>query len=43
MPAKLLTGKEVTQKMDLDIQQDVQSLKSAGTNPRLRIIFICDA
>ena len=43
MPAKLLIGKAVTQKMDLDIQQDVQSLKSAGINPKLRIIIVGDA
>ena len=43
MPAKLLTGKEVARKMDLDMQQDVQSLKSAGINPRLNVIIAGDA
>ena len=43
MPAKLLIGKAVTQKMDLDIQLDVQSLKSACINPKLRIIIVGDA
>jgi len=40
MPAKLLTGKEVAQKMDLDIQKDVQELKAKGVNPALRIMIV---
>lgn len=40
MPAKLLTGKEVAQKMDLDIQKDVQELKARGINPALRIMVV---
>jgi methylenetetrahydrofolate dehydrogenase (NADP+)/methenyltetrahydrofolate cyclohydrolase len=40
MPAKLLTGKEVAQKMDLDIQKDVQGLKAKGVNPALRIMIV---
>ena len=43
MPAKLLTGKEVAQKMDLDIQKDVQELKTKGVNPALRIMIVGDA
>lgn len=43
MSAKLLTGKEVAQKMDLDIQKDVQELKSRGINPCLRIMIVGDA
>ena len=43
MPAKLLTGKEVAQKMDLDIQKDVQELKAKGVNPALRIMIVGDA
>jgi methylenetetrahydrofolate dehydrogenase (NADP+)/methenyltetrahydrofolate cyclohydrolase len=38
MPAKLLTGKEVAQKMELDIQMDVQGLKARGINPMLKIM-----
>lgn len=43
MPAKLLTGKEVAQKMDLDIQKEVQELKAKGVNPALRIMIVGDA
>ena len=43
MPAKILTGKEVAQKMDADIQKDVQELKTRGVNPTLRIIIAGDA
>jgi methylenetetrahydrofolate dehydrogenase (NADP+)/methenyltetrahydrofolate cyclohydrolase len=43
MPAKLLTGKEVAQKMDLDIQKDVQELKAKGINPALKIIIAGEA
>lgn len=43
MAAKLLTGKEVAQKMDLDIQKEVQELKAKGVNPALRIIIVGDA
>lgn len=43
MSAKLLTGKEVSQKMDQDIQKDVQELKAKGCNPALRIMIVGDA
>lgn len=43
MPAKLLTGKEVAQKMDQDIQKDVQELKTKGINPALRILIVGEA
>ncbi len=43
MPAKLLTGKEVAQKMDQDIQKGVQELKAKGVNPSLRIMIVGDA
>jgi methylenetetrahydrofolate dehydrogenase (NADP+)/methenyltetrahydrofolate cyclohydrolase len=43
MSAKLLTGKEVAQKMDLDIQKDVQELKARGVNPSLKIMIVGDA
>jgi methylenetetrahydrofolate dehydrogenase (NADP+) / methenyltetrahydrofolate cyclohydrolase len=43
MPAKLLTGKEVAQKLDLDIQKEVQELKAKGVNPALRIMVVGDA
>jgi methylenetetrahydrofolate dehydrogenase (NADP+) / methenyltetrahydrofolate cyclohydrolase len=43
MPAKLLTGKEVAQQMDQDIQKDVQALKARGINPALKIIIAGDA
>jgi methylenetetrahydrofolate dehydrogenase (NADP+) / methenyltetrahydrofolate cyclohydrolase len=43
MPAKLLTGREVAQKMDLDIQKDVQELKTKGVNPTLKIMIVGDA
>jgi methylenetetrahydrofolate dehydrogenase (NADP+) / methenyltetrahydrofolate cyclohydrolase len=43
MPAKLLTGKEVAQKMDLDIQKEVQELKARGVNPALRIMIVGEA
>jgi methylenetetrahydrofolate dehydrogenase (NADP+) / methenyltetrahydrofolate cyclohydrolase len=43
MPAKLLTGKEVAQKMDQDIQRDVQELKAKGVNPALRIMIVGEA
>lgn len=43
MSAKLLTGKEVAQKMDLDIQKEVQELKARTVNPALRIMIVGDA
>ena len=43
MPAKLLTGKEVAQKMDQDIQKDVQGLKARSINPALKIMIVGDA
>jgi methylenetetrahydrofolate dehydrogenase (NADP+) / methenyltetrahydrofolate cyclohydrolase len=43
MAAKLLTGKEVAQKMDQDIQKDVQELKAKGVNPALRIMIVGNA
>jgi len=43
MPAKLLTGKEVAQKMDQDIQKDVQELKAKGISPALRIMIVGEA
>jgi methylenetetrahydrofolate dehydrogenase (NADP+) / methenyltetrahydrofolate cyclohydrolase len=43
MPAKLLTGKEVAQKMDLDLQKEVQALKARGISPVLKIIIAGDA
>jgi len=43
MAAKLLTGKEVAQKMDQDIQADVQALKARGVNPTLKIMIVGDA
>jgi methylenetetrahydrofolate dehydrogenase (NADP+)/methenyltetrahydrofolate cyclohydrolase len=43
MAAKLLTGKEVAQKMDLDIQKEVQELKAKGVNPALRIMIVGEA
>ncbi|OGW41643.1 MAG: bifunctional 5,10-methylene-tetrahydrofolate dehydrogenase/5,10-methylene-tetrahydrofolate cyclohydrolase [Nitrospirae bacterium GWD2_57_9] len=43
MPAKLLTGKEVAQKMDQDIQKEVQELKAKGVNPALKIMVVGDA
>jgi len=43
MSAKLLTGKEVAQKMDLDIQKEVQELKTKGVNPALRIMIAGEA
>ena len=43
MPAKLLTGKEVAQKMDQDIQAEVQALKGKGVNPALRIMIAGEA
>jgi methylenetetrahydrofolate dehydrogenase (NADP+)/methenyltetrahydrofolate cyclohydrolase len=43
MPAKLLTGKEVAQKMDLEIQADVQALKARGINPTLKIMIVGEA
>jgi methylenetetrahydrofolate dehydrogenase (NADP+) / methenyltetrahydrofolate cyclohydrolase len=43
MPAKLLTGKEVAQKMDQDIQAEVQALKGKGINPALKIMIVGDA
>lgn len=43
MSAKLLTGKEVAQKMDQDIQRDVLELKSKGINPCLRIMIVGNA
>lgn len=43
MPAKLLTGKEVAQKMDQDIQKDVQEIKARGINPTLKIMIAGDA
>jgi methylenetetrahydrofolate dehydrogenase (NADP+)/methenyltetrahydrofolate cyclohydrolase len=41
--AKLLTGKEVAQKMDQDIQVEVQSLKAKGVNPSLKIMIVGEA
>ena len=43
MPAKLLTGKEVAQKMDIDIQKEVQELKAKGVNPALKIMIVGEA
>ncbi len=43
MPAKLLTGKEVAQKMDQDIQKEVQELKAKSVNPALRIMIVGEA
>ena len=43
MAAKLLTGKEVAQKMDQDIQKDVSELKAKGINPALRIMIVGEA
>ncbi len=43
MPAKLLTGKEVAQKMDQDIQKDVLELKAKGINPTLKIMIAGEA
>jgi methylenetetrahydrofolate dehydrogenase (NADP+)/methenyltetrahydrofolate cyclohydrolase len=43
MPAKLLTGKEVAQKMDQDIQAEVQTLKGKGVNPALKIMIVGEA
>ena len=43
MAAKLLTGKEVAQKMDQDIQAEVQALKGKGVNPTLRIMIVGNA
>jgi methylenetetrahydrofolate dehydrogenase (NADP+)/methenyltetrahydrofolate cyclohydrolase len=43
MAAKLLTGKEVAQKMDQDIQKEVQDLKAKGVNPALKIMIVGDA
>jgi len=43
MTAKLLTGKEVAQKMDQDIQTEVLALKAKGVNPALRIMIVGDA
>jgi methylenetetrahydrofolate dehydrogenase (NADP+)/methenyltetrahydrofolate cyclohydrolase len=43
MSAKLLTGKEVAQKMDQDIQKEVQELKAKGVNPALKIMIVGDA
>jgi methylenetetrahydrofolate dehydrogenase (NADP+) / methenyltetrahydrofolate cyclohydrolase len=43
MAAKLLTGKEVAQKMDLDIQAEVQALKGKGVNPALKIMIVGEA
>lgn len=43
MAAKLLTGKEVAQKMDQDIQAEVQALKGKGVNPALKIMIVGDA
>jgi methylenetetrahydrofolate dehydrogenase (NADP+)/methenyltetrahydrofolate cyclohydrolase len=43
MPAKLLTGKEVAQKMDQDIQKEVQELKAKGINPTLKILIAGEA
>lgn len=43
MPARLLTGKEVAQKMDIEIQADVQAFKAKGINPTLKIMIVGDA
>lgn len=41
--ARLLTGKEVAQKMDADIQKDVAELKAKNINPTLKIMIVGDA
>ncbi len=43
MAARLLTGKEVAQKMDQDIQAEVQALKAKNVVPTLRIIIAGEA
>ncbi len=43
MAAKLLTGKEVAQKLDQDIQAEVQTLKGKGVTPTLRIMIVGEA
>jgi methylenetetrahydrofolate dehydrogenase (NADP+)/methenyltetrahydrofolate cyclohydrolase len=43
MAARLLTGKEVAQKMDQDIQAEVQALKGRGLDPRLKIMIVGEA
>jgi len=43
MAAQLLTGKEVAQKLDQDIQAEVQALKGKGVNPTLRIMIVGEA
>lgn len=43
MAAKLLTGKEVAQKIDQDIQKEVQELKTKGINPALKIMIVGEA
>ncbi len=43
MTAKLLTGKEVAQKMDQEVQKEVQDLKARGISPVLKIIIAGDA
>jgi methylenetetrahydrofolate dehydrogenase (NADP+)/methenyltetrahydrofolate cyclohydrolase len=43
MAAKLLTGKEVAQKLDQDIQAEVQALKARSVNPTLRIMIVGEA
>jgi methylenetetrahydrofolate dehydrogenase (NADP+) / methenyltetrahydrofolate cyclohydrolase len=43
MPARLLTGKEVAQKMDVEIQADVQAFKAKGINPTLKIMIVGEA
>ena len=43
MPARLLTGKEVAQKMDVEIQADVRAFKAKGINPSLKIMIVGEA
>ncbi len=43
MPARLLTGKEVVQKILLDIQKDIQSLESRNIKPTFRIMIVGEA
>lgn len=43
MSAKLLTGKEVAQKIDQDLLKDIQELKANGISPALRILIVGEA
>lgn len=43
MTAKLLTGKEVAQKIDQEILAEVQELKTKGITPALRILIVGEA